>query len=93
MDLTLKELKNLGYSKSEISEILSLATPKNSRRIHINVRQIQEAVRISNVRKVPRKDALHAILCRDNDFILIARDRHFELLKEITEAKKPEEVI
>lgn len=92
-DLTTMELKNLGYSKVEISRILKVATAKNSKRLHITKEQIDEARKISETRNIPRKDALHAILCRDNDFQLIGRDKHFQQLKDIAETKAPEEVI
>lgn len=37
-------------------------------------------------------DILHAILARDNNAILISRDKHFEQLQHIVEVKKPEEI-
>ena len=92
-DLTLGELKNVGYSQSQISDILKVMRTGNSKRLHIHREQLKEANRIARKRKVPRKDALHAILCRDNEFVLISADRHFELLKDIAETKKPEELI
>ena len=42
---------------------------------------------------MPRKDALHAIIARDNNLQLIATDPHFEKLKDITTAKKPQDFI
>lgn len=92
-DLNLLELKGLGYSPMQINEIFRAAKPKNSMILHITSGQIEEAKRIAKARKVPRKDALHAILCRDYDFQLIARDMHFEKLKDVAYAKKPEEII
>jgi predicted nucleic acid-binding protein len=38
-------------------------------------------------------DILHAIIARDNEAILITRDRHFEELTWIVSVQKPEEVI
>ncbi len=92
-DLIVMELKNLGYGNEEISRILNSATAKNSKRLHITKEQLKEARKISKTRNIPRKDALHAILCRDNDFQLIARDRHFEQLKDVAAAKVPEDII
>lgn len=55
--------------------------------------QIIEAELISKQRYVPKLDALHAILARDNDFILIARDNHFWKLDDISKHYKPEEIV
>ena len=92
-DLTFAELKNVGYSQSQANEILQMAKSGNSRRLHINKEQLKEAGKIAKQKNIPRKDALHAILCRDNEFVLISADRHFELLKDVAETKKPEELI
>lgn len=92
-DLTLIELRNVGYGKFEISNILKTAKAKKTRRLHISRGQLEEATRVAKQRGVPRKDVLHAILCRDNEFQLISNDRHFELLKDITECKRPENFI
>lgn len=92
-DLTIKEFKHLGYSQDEINEILSIAKPNNIKHIHIYREQIEEARNIARQRDVPNNDALHAILCRDNNLQLITRDSHFEKLKDITKAGKPEDFI
>ncbi|MBI3035978.1 PIN domain-containing protein [Candidatus Woesearchaeota archaeon] len=89
----IKEFKNLGYSQNEINSILSVAKPKNIMRIHIYRGQTEEARNLAIQRNVPKKDSLHAILARDNNLQLISRDPHFERLKDITSAKKPEDFI
>jgi predicted nucleic acid-binding protein len=38
-------------------------------------------------------DILHAIVARDSKAVLVTRDRHFESLRGIAEAVKPEEII
>jgi predicted nucleic acid-binding protein len=55
--------------------------------------QKEEAKRIAKEKNVPNGDALHAILSRDNNSILVSRDRHFQLLKDICESVIPEEII
>lgn len=92
-DLIVAELKRLGYTKNEINVILAIAKPNNLRRMHIYKEQIDEARKLAEQRNVPAADALHAILCRDNGMQLISRDRDYEKLKHITEAKLPEEFI
>ena len=92
-DLHIKEFKHLGYTTENINSIFSVAKPNNIKRVHIYREQAEEATKISRQRDVPKKDALHAVLARDNDSQLISRDTHFEKLKDITVAKKPEDFI
>ena len=91
--MVIKELKHLDYIPDEIDKILSLAKPGNKNHIHIYREQVEEGRRLARQRKIPNKDALHAILCRDNRLQLIARDLHFEKIKDKANAKKPEELI
>ena len=48
---------------------------------------------LAEIRNVPRGDAIHAIIARDYELILITRDKHFQNLKDIAECYKPEEII
>ena len=54
--------------------------------------QIKEAATLSEEKKVPFGDAVHAILARDNNAIMVTRDHHFSKLKECIIVKKPEEL-
>lgn len=90
-DVNIIELKKLGFFNQEISNLLNLIKP--IRIIHTNKNQIKEARSLSKQRKVPLKDALHAVLARDNELQLVSRDRDFEKLKDITITKTPEELI
>lgn len=97
-DLTIREFKLLGYTNDQVNSIFSIAKPKNIKRVHIYGKQIygkqiEEARNLSKQRDVPRKDALHAILARDNSLQFVSRDNHFEKLKDITLTKKPEDII
>jgi predicted nucleic acid-binding protein len=47
-----------------------------------NIQRI-EAQKIALLRKIPSGDTLHAIIARDNNAILVTRDKHFLLLKDI----------
>ena len=89
-DLHIKEFKNLSYSQHEILAILAIVKQGKLRHIHIDSGQIKEALFLARQRKIPKKDALHAVLCRDNNLRLIARDPHFEKLKDISLYKTPE---
>jgi len=92
-DLHIKELKNLGYTQDDIFKMFSIVNPNNLRKVHIYRKQIAEASRIAKERNVPKRDALQAVLSRNNYLQLISRDRHFEQLRDITIAKIPEDFI
>jgi len=62
-------------------------------KVDVSDEQRQESKRIAEEKHIPRGDALHAILARDNNAILISRDNHFMLLKNICPVMKPEEII
>lgn len=92
-DLNIKEFRHLGYTNGEINSIFGIAKPKNIKHVHIYREKIEEARKLARQMDVPRKDVLHAILARDNNLQLISRDGHFEKLKNISIAKKPEDFI
>lgn len=90
-DVHIMELKGLGYNKNEISKILRLLK-LGIKQVHVNKEQIEEARRLINYIKIPVRDALHAIIARDNEAILVSNDKHFQLLKYITEVRTPLEL-
>lgn len=55
--------------------------------------QMHESARICKQCKVPFGDALHAVLARDNEAIMVTRDHHFEELQEVVMSCKPEDLI
>jgi len=87
----IEELKAVGYSQDEINDFLSIVKPNLTRKILKTNSQVEEAKKLSRERNVSRGDALHAIISRDNDLQLIARDRDFDFLKDISRAKLPED--
>ena len=92
-DLHIKEFKYLNYTQDEINSILRIIKPNNIKRIHIYKEQKEEAKKLAIQRDVPKKDALHAILSKDNNLQLISRDHHFDRLKDIITIKLPEDFI
>jgi predicted nucleic acid-binding protein len=80
------------YSMDEIRGI-TMPFERLIIKANISKAQKEEAITLAKERKVPRGDALHAILARDNQAILVSRDRHFQLLKDICSVMKPEELI
>ncbi|MBU2639074.1 MAG: type II toxin-antitoxin system VapC family toxin [Nanoarchaeota archaeon] len=55
--------------------------------------QIKEAKSLSKERNVPFGDAIHAVVARDNNAIIVSRDRHFMLLADICNVIPPEKII
>ena len=90
-DLTIRELE-MNYS---IEEINGMMKPFEDiiEKIIATKEQRDEAIKLAEERKVPKGDALHAVLARDHNFILIARDKHFRELEDISKHYKPEEII
>ncbi|MBW3019233.1 hypothetical protein KY329_03550 [Candidatus Woesearchaeota archaeon] len=56
-------------------------------------RQINEAKIIAETRNVPKGDALLAIIARDNNLLMVSRDKHFYQLADICEFHTPEDLI
>jgi len=90
-DLLIIELK-INYSIEEINGMFKLFE-KQIEKIVSSEEQQAEATKLAKERNLPRGDALHAILARDNNYILITRDKHFKQLKDIAITYKPEEII
>ena len=80
------------YSADEIRGLM-LPFSKILEKTELSSEQEKEAGIISQKRNLPKGDAIHAILARDNKAILVSRDKHFQLLKDICIVMKPEEII
>lgn len=92
-DLVIEELK-VKYKEEEISNILEIIVKRNLLfKVNISGQQAKEAARLCRERKVAFGDALHAILARDNNAVMVTRDKHFLELTDISEIKKPEELV
>jgi predicted nucleic acid-binding protein len=92
-DFIIEELK-IKYSEEGIRNILEIADKRNLLlKADISESQAKEAAILCKRRKVSFGDALHAILARDNNAIMVTRDKHFLELTDIAEVKKPEELI
>ncbi|QQG38720.1 MAG: PIN domain-containing protein [Candidatus Woesearchaeota archaeon] len=90
-DLTIRELE-MNYS---IPEINGMMKPFEAilEKVIASEDQCNEAKKIAEERNVPRGDALHAVIARDNRFILITRDNHFKRLTDVSQHHKPEDII
>ena len=90
-DILIKELE-MNYSMEEINGMMK-PMEKITKKIISTKAQIDEAEKIAGQRKIPKGDVLHAILARDNDLILVTRDKHFRLLSDICKYYRPEDLI
>ena len=90
-DFLIKELETL-YSVAEINGMFK-PFEKIIKKIIATEKQREEAKKIAKERDVPAGDALHVIIARDNDLILVTRDRHFRKLEDISKHYKPEDLI
>ncbi len=90
-DLLIRELE-MNYSMQQIKGMFKLFE-KQIEKLIATKGQREEAKKIATERKVPKGDALHAIIARDNNLILVTRDKHFKILKDISKHYKPEDLI
>ena len=78
-----------------IPEIRGMFLPFQSiiEKVIVKDEQREEAMKIGEERNLPKGDALHAIIARDNNLIMVTRDKHFRDLDDISKHYKPEELI
>ncbi len=55
--------------------------------------QLREGAILSRDLRVPLDDALHAVLARDADAVLVTRDAHFQRLRAVVLSAAPEEFL
>ena len=91
-DIIILELGVAGYQPYEIEELFEKIKP-----ILIFVesteKQARKAKDLASKRDVPKGDALHALIARDNKAILITLDNHFKKLLDIIKPKRPQDII
>ena len=88
-ELVVSELKEFKQSFEEAISNIGLRAVEAV----ISGKQKNEAKSVARHAGVSPNDALHSILARDNNAIVITRDRHFEELRTIAESRFPEQVI
>ncbi|GBE20548.1 PIN domain protein [archaeon BMS3Abin17] len=91
-DVVINELIALGYSEYDLEEIFlgfdEIIIRKNSLK-----KQVGKAKDLSKKREVPLLDALHAVIARDNNALLITFDNHFKQLTDIVKTSTSKEFI
>ena len=90
-DLLIKEL-GINYTTAQINGMMKIYG-NLIEKVKITTKQRDEAKKLSLERNLPYGDALHAIIARDNNLILVTRDNHFKKLTDISKYYKPEELI
>ena len=91
-DINLIEIRIIGYSSYEINDLFKKL---KSILIFIESSNKQRGIAkdISLKRNIPRRDALHALIARDNKAILVTLDKHFQKLLDIIKPKRPIDII
>ena len=90
-DMLIKEL-GINYTTAQINGMMMIYG-NLIEKVKITTKQRDEAKKLSLERNLPYGDALHAIIARDNNLILVTRDNHFKKLTDISKYYKPEELI
>jgi len=89
-DTTLAELQ-VDYTDEEIRKVLGVCTrvlvTKTSKRI------TQETEIIKRERKVPKGDAIHALIAKRENALMVTRDKHFNEMIDIVDYRKPEDLL
>ncbi len=90
-DNNIFELIVLEYSKYELEKMFKPLRPILLF-VESTKKQIGQAKDLSFKRNIPKRDALHALIARDNKAILVTLDKHFQKLLDIIEPKRPQDL-
>ena len=90
-DFVFEELSH-AYDEQTINKLFKDAS-ELLEKVKINEEQFKEAADLSKKLNIPFGDVVHGVLARDNNAIMVTRDRHFRKLKDKITIKKPEDLI
>ena len=90
-DFVVDELSR-AYDKQTINKLFKVVS-EVLEKVEINDKQLKEAADLSKELKIPFGDAVHGVLAKDNNAIMVTRDRHFRKLIDKINIKKPEDLI
>lgn len=94
-DLIVAELINsCGLTEHDIwNELFSdIIRAGKFSKVEITEQQKSEAKKMAARLEIPKSDALHAILARDNKAVLVSRDHHHESVKDFVKVLTPEDI-
>ncbi len=91
-DIVILELGVVDYQPHEIEKLFEKIRP-----ILIfaesTEKQARKAKDLASKRDIPKGDALHALIARDNKATLVTLDNHFKKLLDIIKPKRPQDLI
>src|SRR3989338_2738312 len=90
-DIIVEELHDFGYPPYKI-EALFQPFQRILLFVYANENQKWKANDLCKKRNIPPYDALHALIARENNAIMVTRDHDFQLLLDIIIPKRPEEL-
>ena len=91
-DLVILELGVVGYQPHQIEKLFEEIKPILLF-VESTEKQSRKAKDLSIKRDVPKGDAMHALIARDNNATLITLDHHFKKLLDIIKTKRPQDFI
>jgi len=92
-DLVIKELR-IDYSDEEIERTFDIIKSVGLlNKVDVTQEDYSEVRKLKSTLDIPFSDIIHAVLAKNNNALLVYRDKHFYELQKITEIKKPEELI
>ena len=91
-DMNMIELRGAGYSEFEIEAIL-VNTKIKTIMVESSERQIRVSKDLAHKRNIPKGDALHSLIARDNRAILVTLDHDFQKLLDIIRPFRTNELI
>ena len=90
-DFVIEELSH-AYDRQIINKLFK-GVSELLEKVEIGENQLKEAANLSKQHNIPLGDAVHGVLARDANAIMLTRDRHFRKLKDKIIIKKPEDLI
>ncbi len=94
-DLALREIEKIaGISQEHIWGVILSELKKKQKVLVVwgNAELAIKAAKISAERNLPLNDCVFALIAKENNAIVVSRDKHFQYLHDIVETKKPEEL-
>lgn len=91
-DMVILEFGASGYQPHEIEKLFEKIKPILVF-VESTEKQAGKAKDLSLKRSIPKGDALHAILARDNKAVLVTLDNHFKKLLDIAKPNRPQDII
>src|SRR3989338_3607915 len=86
-DLTIDELL-FHHDPEEITEMLAVLNHTGIlRKVEISTQDRSMASKLSQTTGIHETDAIHAVLAKEHQAILISQDRHFQLVKDFIQVK------